>query len=67
MNNWDTMQLKRELFDLFDNSRILYNDFYRIQRNFNEDDLKTIEKIMELIEHNTKEVKEIIKNKGEEK
>ena len=62
MNNWDTMMLKRELFDLFENARILYNDYYRINRDFTKDDIETIKKLMELVEHNTKEVKEMIKN-----
>ena len=63
MNNWETMMLKNELFDLFENARMLYNDFYRIyDRNFNEDDLKRIEKLMELVEHDTKEIKEMIEN-----
>lgn len=63
MNNWETMMLKRELFDLFENARMLYNDFYRIyDRDFNDDDLKRIEKLMELVEHDTKEIKEMIEN-----
>ena len=62
MNNWDTMMLKRELFDLFENARILYNDYYRINRDFTKDDIEAIKKLMELVEHNTKEVKEMIKN-----
>ena len=62
MNNWDTMMLKRELFDLFENARILYNDYYRINRDFTKDDIEAIKKLMELVEHNTKEIKEMIKN-----
>lgn len=62
MNNWDTMMLKRELFDLFDNARILYNDYYRINRDFTKDDIEAIKKLMELVENNTKEIKEMIKN-----
>lgn len=62
MNNGDTMMLKRELFDLFENARILFNDYYRIDRNFNEEDLKAIEKLMELVEHDSKDIKEMIKN-----
>ncbi len=61
MNNWDTMMLKRELFDLFENARILYNDYYRINRDFTKDDIEAIKKLIELVEHNTKEIKEMIK------
>ena len=62
MNNWNSMQLKRELFDLFENARILFNDYYRIDRDFNEEDLKAIEKLMELVDYDSKEIKEMIKN-----
>ena len=60
MNNWDSMQLKRYLFDLYDSARILFNDYYRIDRDFNEDDLKAISKLMELVEYDSKEIKEMI-------
>ena len=60
MNNWDTMQTKRELFDLFENARILYNEYYRIQRDFCKDDLKAIKKFMELVDNNSKNIKEMI-------
>lgn len=62
MNNWNSMMLKRELFDLSENARILFNDYYRINRDFNEEDLKAIEKLIELVEHDSREIKEMIKN-----
>lgn len=64
MNNWNSMMLKRELFDLFETARILFNDYYRINRDFNKEDLKTIEKLIELVEHDSEEIKEMIKNES---
>jgi len=56
------MNLKRELFDLYDNVRIIWNDIYRINRNYNKEDLQKLEKLIELVEHDSKEIKEMIKN-----
>lgn len=64
MNNWNSIMLKRELFDLFENVRILFNDYCRIDRNFNKEDLKAIEKLIELVEHDSEEIKEMIKNES---
>ncbi|MBQ6628562.1 MAG: hypothetical protein IJI98_11165 [Methanosphaera sp.] len=61
MNNWDTMLTKRELFDLFENARILFNEYVNgISRDYTEEDTKSIQKLIELIEENIKEVKEMI-------
>lgn len=60
MNNWDTMNIKSELFSLFDYARELYNVYYRSDKDFNEEDLKTIQEYIKLIEENIKEVKEMI-------
>ncbi len=58
MDNWETMQIKRILFDLFDNARELYNVYYRTDKNYTEEDIKTIKKYIELMENKIKEVKE---------
>ena len=60
MNNWETMQIKREIFDIQDKVRVLWNDFYRKDGEFDETDLKAIENIMKSMEHNFKEIKEMI-------
>lgn len=60
MNNWETTQIKREIFDIQDKVRILWNNLYRKDGEFNETDLKAIENIMKSIEHNFKEIKEMI-------
>ncbi len=60
MNNWDTFQLKRVLFDLFDNAREIFNNYYRLDRNFTEEDLIIIKKYIKLIENNIEEIKEEI-------
>ena len=57
---WETMQIKREIFDIYENVRILWNDFYRKDEEFNETDLKAIESIMEKIEKKKKKIKEMI-------
>jgi hypothetical protein len=62
MNNWETMKTKRIIFDLFDYARILWNDFYRLDRDFNEEDVKRLKELIKLIEHDTKEIKEMIEN-----
>lgn len=58
MDNWETMMVKREIFDLFDYARILYNDFYRKDGNFNETDTKAIKNIIKTIEKDINEIKE---------
>lgn len=60
MDNWKTNEIKREIFDIQDKVRILWNDFYRKDGEFNETDLKAIENIMKSMEYNFKEIKEMI-------
>lgn len=45
-NYWETMQIKREIFDIQEKAATLWNLFYRKDGNFNETDLKAIENIM---------------------
>lgn len=61
MNNWETMQVKRIIFDLFDYARILWNDFYRLDRDFNEEDIKRIKELIKLIDYDAREIKEELK------
>ena len=50
MNNWDTMLTKRELFDLFENARILFNEYVNgISRDYTEEDTKSIQEVKEMI------------------
>lgn len=61
MNNWETMQTKRIIFDLFDYARMLWNDFYRLDRDFNEEDTKRLKEIVKIMEHDLREIKEELK------
>jgi len=62
MNNWDSMLMRQYLFDLFETARILFNDYVNgINRDFTKDDLKAINKLLELVDSDTKELKEDIK------
>ncbi len=61
MENWETMQIKREIFTLYDSVIPLWNNFYRKNGNFNETDIKAIKNILKLIEKNIKEINEEIK------
>ena len=61
MNDWETLMTKRELFSLFENARILYNNYVNgYDWDYVEEDVNAIEKYIELIESNIKEVKETI-------
>lgn len=62
MNNWNSMLMRQYLFDLFENTRILFNDYVNgINRDFTKEDLKAIDKLLELVDSDTKELKEEIK------
>lgn len=62
MNSWNSMLMRQYLFDLFENARILFNDYVNgMQRDFTKEDLKAIEKLLELAEYDIKEIKEDIK------
>lgn len=61
MNNGDSMIIRQYLFDLFENTRILFNDYVNgINRSFTKEDLKAIEKLLELVETDNNEIKEMI-------
>lgn len=58
MDSWKTMQTKRIIFDLFDYARMLWNDFYRLDRNFTKEDIKRLKEIVKIMEHDLREIKE---------
>jgi hypothetical protein len=61
MQNWETYQAKSTIFDLFEYTRILFNDYCNgFNNNYEEEDKERIKKILELIEKDTKEIKEWI-------
>ena len=61
MNDWKTMQIKRIIFDLFDYARILFNDFYRLERDFNEEDIRRLRELIKIIDYDAREIKEELK------
>ena len=62
MNSWNIMLMRQYLFDLFENARILFNDYVNgIYSDFTKDDLKAINELLELVDSDTKELKEEIK------
>lgn len=50
-------ELKREIFDLYDNARVLFNDYYNGKENYSEEDFNEIIKLISEIEEHIKEVK----------
>ena len=58
---WSNMNIKREIIDLFGNSRILFNDYYNgFATEYYDSDLEKIKKIISDIEINIKNIREEI-------
>lgn len=58
-DNWKTMNVKREIFDLFDNARVLFNDYYNgFEGSYTIEDIETIKSLLSKIEGNIKNIKE---------
>lgn len=53
----DTFNLKRELFDLFDIARILFNDYYNGKKNYTIQDIKNIYVLIAKIQLNINNIK----------
>lgn len=61
MQNLETFQTKRIIFDLFEYSRELFNNYYNgFENNYDADNINKIKQIIEEIEKDTKEIKEWI-------
>ncbi len=60
--NINELYLKNEIFDLFENARVLFNEYYNGKDNYNKDDLKAIFDLMLKIENNVYEVKNEIRS-----
>ena len=53
------LNIKNEIFDLFDNARILFNDYYNGHNGkYTEQEITAIESAIMLIENNIKEIRE---------
>lgn len=66
MDSWEIMQLKRELFNLYDLARILFNQFYNGKDSYNKTDINAIYNLMRCIKKNIAEIEEEIKFEIEE-
>ena len=44
------LELKRQIFDLFDSARVLFNDYYNGKNNYTETDLLEISNLIRKIE-----------------
>lgn len=53
----DTFNLKREMFDLFDIARILFNDYYNGKKNYTIQDIKNIYVLIAKIQLNINNIK----------
>lgn len=55
------LEIKREIFDLYENARSLFNDFYNgHEGTYTEHDISSIETIISFIENNIDNIKEEI-------
>lgn len=57
MNN--TNEIKRNIFDLFENARVLFNEYYNgFNHNYTEEDKKIIQTLISSIEYDLENIKE---------
>lgn len=49
--------LKNEIFDIFENARELFNDYYNGKEEYTQEDYKRILEIIENMKNNIKEIK----------
>ena len=56
----NTFEIKRRIFDIFDNARILFNDYYNgFNHNYTEEDKKLIAALISVIEDDIDNIKEL--------
>lgn len=61
MQNWETYQTKNTIFDMFEYSRELFNDYYNgFNNNYESEDITRIKLLLENIEEDIKNIKEWI-------
>lgn len=54
------LYLKNEIFSIFENARILFNDFYNGKNNYDEKDIENVKRIITNIKMNIDEIESII-------
>lgn len=50
--------LKNEIFDIFENARELFNDYYNGKEEYTQEDYKRIKELMGNLKENIKEIEE---------
>lgn len=58
MNN---LNLKNEIFDIFESARILFNDYYNSKNEYQDKDIRAIYDLVMNLQMNIDEIKDIIK------
>lgn len=57
----ENYEVKRLLFDIFENSRTLFNDYYNgFMHNYTEEDKKIIKSLISVIEYDIDNIKDIL-------
>lgn len=54
------LDLKREIFDLFNNARVLFNDFYNGKQDYNDEDIKNIYNLILKAQDNINNIESMI-------
>ena len=58
-NNWKIMNIKREIFDLYDYARVLFNQLYNgHDNNYTDTEIALLENVIKAIENNIDNIKE---------
>lgn len=56
----DKFELKREIFDLFENARILFNDYYNGKEEYSEKDIIKIYDLILKVQDNVSNIESVI-------
>jgi len=59
---FNELYFKNEIFDLFENARVLFNDYYNGKESYTNEDINAIKDILKAIKENIKN----IENESEE-
>ena len=55
----NNLEIKRNIFDLYDNARVLFNDFYNgYEGTYSDEDLELLKDLINRIEYDVKNIKE---------
>lgn len=57
---YDKLCFKNEIFDLFENARVMFNDFYNGKEEYSEKDIKDIKDLLLKMQENINNIKSYI-------